>query len=96
MQKYSMKYYHVYEGNVPCVGGLYSRYTKLSQRSKSVCIIHHINRLKNNQMIIIIIIEKSIWENSKPIHGKKKKNSEKNRKRRELQLAKEHLKKPFS
>ena len=39
---------------------------------KSINVIHHINKLKDkNHMIISVDAEKSFWENSAPSYGKK-------------------------
>ena len=38
-------------------------------------VIYHIKKLKNKSCINSIDIEKSFWQNSTPIHDKKKKNS---------------------
>ena len=50
---------------------------------KSINVIHHSNKLKDkNHMIISIDEEKNLWQNSTSIYDKKKKNSPESRNRR--------------
>lgn len=60
-----------------------------SNTQKSINVIHHINRLKKKNHDYNNSCMKSIWQNSIPIHDKKKPLSQ----LRELQLNKDHLQK---